>query len=47
MSSEYTLHTIDLHFQGVAQGIASYIIETNDGLVMIETGPESSRQHAN
>ena len=46
MSAEYRLHTIDLHFQDVTQGIASYIIETNDGLVMIETGPESSRQHA-
>lgn len=46
MSAEYNLHTIDLHFQGVAQCIASYIIETNDGLVMIETGPETSRQHA-
>ena len=45
MSAEYKLHTIDLHFQGVAHGIASYIIETNDGLVMIETGPESSRQN--
>lgn len=46
MMTEYKLHTIDLHFQGVAQTIASYILETNDGLVMIETGPESARQNA-
>lgn len=46
MLTEYKLHTIDLHFQGVAQTIASYILETNDGLVMIETGPESARQNA-
>ncbi len=44
MTIKYKLHTIDLHFQGIAETVASYLIETDAGLVMIETGPESSRQ---
>ena len=36
------LHTIDLHYLGAPEAIASYIIESSDGPVMIETGPGSS-----
>ena len=36
------IHTIDLHFQGFAQAIASFLVETSEGLVMIETGPHST-----
>lgn len=36
------IQTIDLHFQGETQVIASYIVESDDGLVMIETGPGST-----
>lgn len=34
------IHTIDLHFQ-TSHTIASYIIETSAGPVMVETGPHS------
>ena len=33
------IHTIDLNFQGVANTIASYIVQGDTGLAMIETGP--------
>jgi glyoxylase-like metal-dependent hydrolase (beta-lactamase superfamily II) len=39
------LHTIDLNFQGLAHTIASYIIESSDGLIMIETGPATVIPH--
>ena len=40
-----TVHTIDLHFQGVPQTIASYIIQGEHGLAMIETGPSTVIEH--
>lgn len=40
------VQTIDLHFQGVQQVIASYLLETEEGLVLIETGPGSVIEHA-
>lgn len=36
------IHPIDLHFLGHEHTIASYLLETNDGPVLIETGPHST-----
>jgi glyoxylase-like metal-dependent hydrolase (beta-lactamase superfamily II) len=36
------VHIIDLHFQGAAHAIASFLIETDQGPILIETGPEST-----
>lgn len=36
------IHTIDLHFQNKAKAIACYAVESNDGLVLIESGPETT-----
>ncbi|MEM7297955.1 MAG: MBL fold metallo-hydrolase [Bacteroidota bacterium] len=35
-------HTVDLHFQEYDHAIASFLIETNDGPVLIESGPYST-----
>lgn len=35
-------HTIDLNFLGVSDAIASFLIETEKGLVLIESGPYST-----
>ncbi len=40
------VHTIDLEFQGVENGIAVFLVEGPDGLVLIETGPESTRERS-
>lgn len=39
------IHTIDLEFQGISELIASYVVETTDGLILIEPGPASTREH--
>ena len=39
---KYEIHTIDLNFQGAAQSIAAYIVSTELGPVVIETGPHST-----
>lgn len=36
-----TIHTIDLHFQNVPQIIASYLVQGDSGLALIETGPST------
>jgi len=36
------IHTLDLHFLDIPQAIASYLIETSDGPILIETGPYST-----
>jgi glyoxylase-like metal-dependent hydrolase (beta-lactamase superfamily II) len=36
------VHTLDLHFQNTPGLIASYVIEGDDGLALIETGPGST-----
>ena len=36
------IHIIDLKFLGVEQAIASYLIETEKGPILIETGPYST-----
>lgn len=33
---------IDLQFQGVTKVIAAYLLETSDGLALVETGPSST-----
>ncbi|MCA9981954.1 MAG: MBL fold metallo-hydrolase [Anaerolineales bacterium] len=35
------IHTLDTHFQDTPLTIANYILESSDGLVLIETGPGS------
>lgn len=35
------IHTLDTHFQDIPQTIANYVIESNAGLILIETGPGS------
>ena len=39
-----TVHTIDLKFNGEAEAIASFLADSGDGLILIETGPESTWQ---
>ena len=36
------IKTIDLHFQGHPETIASFLIETTEGPVLVETGPHST-----
>ena len=36
------LHTIDLHFQGLTQSIAAFLLETEKGPILFETGPHST-----
>jgi glyoxylase-like metal-dependent hydrolase (beta-lactamase superfamily II) len=36
------IHLIDLHFLGYAKAIASFLIETAEGPVLVETGPHST-----
>jgi glyoxylase-like metal-dependent hydrolase (beta-lactamase superfamily II) len=38
------VETIDLEFQGVTGGIASYLVWGSGGAILIETGPESTRE---
>lgn len=40
-----TVHTLDLHFQNTPGLIAAYVVETNAGLVLIETGPGSTLEN--
>lgn len=35
-------HTLDLHFQNYEHAIASFCIESDDGLILIESGPYST-----
>ncbi|RMF02445.1 MAG: MBL fold metallo-hydrolase [Bacteroidetes bacterium] len=36
------IHTIDLHFQGLAENIATFLVETPGGPILVETGPHST-----
>jgi len=36
------IHLIDLEFQGVSQAMAAFLVETDQGPVLVETGPEST-----
>ena len=39
------IHIIDQNFLGMAQSIASYLVEGSDGHLLIETGPASTQTH--
>lgn len=36
------IHILDLDFMGESHAIASYLMTSNDGLVLVETGPETT-----
>jgi len=36
------IHVIDLNFQGYPKAIAAFLVPTDEGLVLVETGPHSS-----
>ena len=36
------IHTIDLKFRGVKEAIASFLIEGENNLALVETGPHST-----
>ena len=38
----HKIHTIDLHFQAEKHSIAAYLIESEEGPILIETGPMST-----
>lgn len=40
-----TIHTIDLHFQGQANSIAAFLVESEHGYILVETGPHSTFDH--
>lgn len=39
-----TTHTIDLRFQGYESAIGAFLVEGSEGFVLVETGPESTRE---
>ncbi len=39
------IHTIDLHFQGRTHAIAAFVVESQQGPILIETGPHSTIKH--
>ncbi|HRQ89365.1 MAG TPA: MBL fold metallo-hydrolase [Bacteroidia bacterium] len=41
--AEMDVEVIDLKFQGVEGGIASFLVRGPDGWILVETGPESTR----
>lgn len=36
------IHTIDLRFQGLERAVAAFLVETQEGPVLVETGPHST-----
>tara|TARA_B100000925_G_scaffold65207_1_gene44237 strand:+ start:5626 stop:6525 length:900 start_codon:yes stop_codon:yes gene_type:complete len=38
------IHTIDLEFEGMHQAIAAFLVESGETRILIETGPESTRE---
>lgn len=40
--SDYTIHTLDLHFKNEVNGIAAFLIESPGGPILVETGPHST-----
>lgn len=39
------IHVLDLKFLGIDHAIAAFLIESNDGPILIETGPHSTYKH--
>ncbi|MCG8598736.1 MAG: MBL fold metallo-hydrolase [Verrucomicrobiales bacterium] len=44
MPESITIETLDLHFQGLPNAIASFLVSGPNGKVLIETGPETCRE---
>ena len=42
--SKIMVHTLDLKFLGLEQAVAAFLVETQEGVVLIETGPYSVHQ---
>lgn len=42
MNNQPDIEILDLHFMNESDAIASFLIESTDGLILIETGPEST-----
>lgn len=42
MELQSPIHILDLGFMGVSSSIASFLIESTEGLILIETGPETT-----
>lgn len=42
MSKNFRIHTLDLNFLEKDSSIASFLIETSENLILIETGPETT-----
>jgi len=42
MKDQPDIEILDLHFMNESDAIASFLIESTDGLILIETGPEST-----
>lgn len=42
MSKTVNVHTIDIRFLERSEVIANYLIESDDGLILVETGPETA-----
>ena len=42
MTAPYTVHTLDLEFQGFQKAIASYLIPHAQGAILVESGPGST-----
>lgn len=40
--NQYSVHTIDLEFLGYSSGIAAFVVETSQGVLLVETGPHST-----
>jgi len=40
-----TIHTLDLDFLDESHSIASFLVESSDGLILIESGPETTFEH--
>ncbi|GIK57841.1 MAG: MBL fold metallo-hydrolase [Chloroflexi bacterium] len=38
----HAIHTLDLHFQGETETIATYLVQGTEGWVLVETGPGST-----
>lgn len=42
MDQNFKVHIIDLFFKGQPHGIAAFLVESTQGLVLVETGPHST-----
>lgn len=45
MKTQPVFHTIDLEFLNLSDAIASFLIPSDDGLILIESGPETTYNH--